>query len=149
MKQIVVAFAFVTAASAQDVGSWPCEKEDVRPNLQLDVRKRIFGQLNDATGAAFERSRIVLRKKSKKGLAQYRTVMTDENGQFDLGSVEPASYRFLAGPNRGWKQPKEVVCGESSKCEINLALEVNPTDEPFAQCPINDERFYWQLTADH
>jgi hypothetical protein len=101
MKLSVVAVAFVTAGFAQNVGSWSGEEEEVQPNLQLKVGKHVFGRLNDASGAAFEHSRVILRRKSKKKFAEYRTVMTDENGKFDAGSVEPGSYRFLPRPNRG------------------------------------------------
>ena len=140
----VVSIAIVVScaplASAQKVSMpWeiPCDKERVQPNLVLKSNKHVYGELKDPTGAVFEKSKLVVRRQAKKGqFIDYRITLTDASGRFDLKSVEPGLYRFLPGPNRGWKQPKEVSCSESSECEIKLVLDLNPTDQPFAQCPI-------------
>jgi hypothetical protein len=131
---VVVVLASVTVG--QNVGDWACENEDARPNLELKERSKVFGQLNDPTGAPFGDSKVVLRRRVGNKFVERRVVKTDASGRFDLGVVDPGSYRFLPGPNRGWKQPKAVECGGSSGCEIKLVLELNPTDQPFAQCPI-------------
>jgi hypothetical protein len=136
LKLTVVVAVLVSTAVAQSVGYWPCSKENPQPNLQLKTEKHLFGELRDPSGAAFERSRVILRKKRKTTFVGYRDVTTDANGKFDLGLVGPGSYRFLPGPNRAWKQPKQVTCGDSAQCELQLVLESNPTDLPFAQCPI-------------
>jgi hypothetical protein len=115
----------------------PCREEQVQPNFELKVRNHVSGEIRDPTGATFQGSGVILRKQIEKGrFADYRTVSTDKNGHFDLKSVDPGKYRFLPGPNRGWRQPKEVVCGSSVDCEIKLTLEPSPTDQPFAGCPI-------------
>ena len=88
-------------------------------------------------GAAIQDSKVTLRKQDdKRKFVDYRTVMTDKNGRFDLKLVDSGKYRFLPAPNRAWRQPKEVVCDSSQDCEVNLTLEQNPTDLPFAGCPI-------------
>jgi len=136
----LVIFALLLVCYGQKViEPWeiPCGKEIVQPNLVLKVTTHIYGELRDSSRAALEKSKVRLRKQTKMGrFVEYRTATTDGQGRFDFKSVEAGSYRFLPGPNRGWKQPKEVSCWESSDCEINLTVELNPTDMPFAQCPI-------------
>jgi len=140
MRTIALIAVLVTTSLAQVVVEpWQvsCNEERVRPNIDVTVQQHVFGELRDPTGAAFQDSRVILRKQGGKGkFADYRTVISDKKGRFDLGSVEPGKYRFLPAPNRGWKQPKEVTCGGSPHCEIRLTLELNPTDQPFAGCPI-------------
>jgi len=62
--------------------------------------------------------------------------MTDDSGKFDFGEIESGKYRFLPAPNRGFKQPDNVSCGEQPNCALNLVLVGNPTDQPYAGCPI-------------
>ncbi|MGA7908720.1 MAG: carboxypeptidase-like regulatory domain-containing protein, partial [Candidatus Sulfotelmatobacter sp.] len=115
----------------------PCSEETVTPNLELANRTRVAGQLKDATGAPFADSKVHLRMAGAKGkFVAYRTVTTNKEGQFDLGFVDAGKYRLLPAPNRGFKQPKEVRCYEGRDCELNLVLLANPTDQPFAGCPI-------------
>jgi hypothetical protein len=140
MRSTIVIFVLLSTLPAQvvvDPSVTPCKKESLRPNLEVKVRKHILGQVNDATGAAFQGSKVLLRKLGKQGeFVEYRSAVTDTNGRFDLKSVEPGTYRFLPAPNRGWRQPREVACNESRECDIKLVLELNSTDQPFAQCPI-------------
>lgn len=135
-----IIFASQLARSAQKViEPWkvPCGDETIQPNLVLKSAKHLYGQLKDPTGAAFEKSKVILRRQTKKGeFLNDRVAVTDTNRRFDLKSVESGLYRVLPGRNRGWKQPKEVSCSESPECGIKLVLELSPTDQPFAQCPI-------------
>jgi len=136
-RLVVAAFAFAGVSSAQNVGNWPCPEENLQPNLTLKKNVHVCGVLKDPTGAAFETSKVLLGKQTQKGkFVEYRSALSDKDGHFDLKIVEPGKYRLLPGPNRGWKQPKGINCGELSDCEIKLVLEPNPTDMPFAQCPV-------------
>jgi hypothetical protein len=140
MKAIVAILVLVSSAGSQVViepSQISCREELVKPNLEVTVRQRITGELKDATGAAFSKSAVVLRKQDAQGkFFDYRRVVTRTNGEFDLRTVEPGQYRFLPAPNRGWKQPSGVTCRETPECRIKLVLEINPTDQRFAGCPI-------------
>jgi hypothetical protein len=115
----------------------PCREETVRPNLKLKDSREVSGQLTDATGAPFVDSQVLLRAADGKGkFVAYRTVNTNKQGRFDFGKVEAGSYRFLPAPNRGFKQPNKVTCAGDRDCQINLVLQVNPTDQEFVGCPI-------------
>ena len=115
----------------------PCDEETIKPNLELKASSRLYGELKDASGAPFAESQVTLRKLDDKGkFVAYRTATTTKEGHFDLGTVELGRYRFLPGPNRGWKQPKEVQCWEGRDCEVKLVLQANPTDQEFCNCPI-------------
>jgi hypothetical protein len=115
----------------------PCHEETVRSNLKLKDSQHISGQLEDATGAPFVDSQVLLRIADSNGkFVAYRTVNTDKEGRFDFGKVDAGNYRFLPAPTRGFKQPKEVTCAEGRNCELKLVLQVNPTDQEFAGCPI-------------
>jgi len=131
---------FASCALAQKVvAPWevPCSAETVQPNLELKEPHRFFGELRDATGAPFLDSQVLLRKLDSKGkFVSYRTVTTNREGRFDLGTVDAGKYRFLPAPNRGFKQPKEVQCWEGQDCEVKLTLQVNPTDQEFSGCSI-------------
>jgi len=134
----VLALAWV--ASAQTVAMpWevPCAEGTVRSNLELKQKRQVSGKLEDPTGTPFVDSKVALRRyDGKSKFVVYRTVTTDKAGHFDFGSVERGKYRFLPGPNRGWKQPNDVTCIGDRDCEISLVLRVNPTDQLFAGCPI-------------
>ena len=137
----MVAILVLLAASSGQVivqpSQIPCAEEVVQPNLDVKSRQRIFGQLKEPTGAAFEDSKVLLRKQTEKGkFVDYRSTLTDKDGRFDLKLVEPGRYRLLPAPNRGWKQPRRIACSGESECEVNMVLELNPTDQPFAGCPI-------------
>jgi hypothetical protein len=140
VTRISCIFVLAVECGAQTVitpSQIPCSEEHVQPNFELKIRQHVSGELLDPTGAVFQDSVVILRKQDDKGrFADYRRVTTDETGHFDLKFVDPGKYRFLPARNRGWRQPKEVVCETSRECEIRLTLELNPTDEPFAGCPI-------------
>jgi hypothetical protein len=141
MKTMFAILVLLTTSSAQKVVQpWqiPCREEVVQPNLDVKSSQHVFGQLRDPTGAPFQDSRVLLRKQTEKErFVEYRNVLTDKDGHFDLRVVEPGRYRLLPGPNRGWKQPLSVTCGGSvSECELKLVVAINPTDQPFAGCPI-------------
>jgi hypothetical protein len=63
-------------------------------------------------------------------------ISTNGDGRFDLGIVKPGSYRLLASPNRGFKQPSALQCQGGKECEVRITLIANPTDELGASCPI-------------
>jgi hypothetical protein len=115
----------------------PCSEEIVHSNLELKEKLFVSGELKDPTGAPFSNSKVLLNTRDTKGnFVLYRSVVTGKDGHFDLGLVDAGQYRFLPAPNRGWKQPRQVGCTGQDRCEINLILQVNPTDLPFAACPI-------------
>ena len=115
----------------------PCSEESVSANLELKESHHIFGELKDSSGAPFVDSQMFLRRLGPKGtFVSFRRVVTNKEGRFDLGTVEAGTYRFLPSPNRGFKQPKEVHCWEARDCELNLTLQTNPTNQPYAGCPI-------------
>jgi hypothetical protein len=140
MRTIIAILVWVSTLSAQVViQPWetPCNEEVVRPNFKVRIRQRTFGRLSDPTGAPLNESKVVLRKKTPKGrFVDYREVLTNKEGYFDLKVVEPGEYRFLPAPNRGWKQPNSVACTSGSECELKLVLELNPSDQSFVGCPI-------------
>jgi hypothetical protein len=156
MKTLVAIFVLLGGALAQHevkprmeevkpqvIEPWqiPCGEELVSTNFELRGKRHVFGRLTDPTGALLKDSRVLLKRQSDKGkFADYRSTLTDKEGRFELKLVESGKYRFLPGPNRGWKQPKSVSCkpeGEGEgDCELNLVVALNPTDQPFAGCPI-------------
>jgi hypothetical protein len=131
---------FAIAALGQKVirpDQIPCSEEIVRPNFELKERLRVSGQLKDPTGAPLADSKIILRTAGEKDkFVLYRVGSTNDEGHFDLGAVEAGRYRFLAAPNRGFRQPVKVACDQGRDCEISVVLQANPTDQPFAGCPI-------------
>jgi protocatechuate 3,4-dioxygenase beta subunit len=140
MKIAISVLVLASAAWTQTVvhpSQVPCADEEVQSNLQVKTARHISGELKDPTGAPFADSKVELRLAgSNKKFVTYRKTATDKLGHFDLGEVEPGKYRFLAAPNRGWKQPKEISCGRQPHCELSLVLELNATDQPYAGCPI-------------
>jgi hypothetical protein len=140
MKTTLTILVLVSSAASQVViEPWqiPCREEVVKSNLEVRVPQHITGELKDATGAPFSKSAVFLGRQQADGkFVDYRSVVTSQNGEFDLKIVEPGVYRFLPAPNRGWKQPARVNCGQTSECRVKLVVEGNPTDQPFAGCPI-------------
>jgi hypothetical protein len=127
------------AIAQKVIAPWeiPCNEETVKPNLELTGRTRVAGHLKDDAGAPFADSKVLLRMTDAKGkFVPFRAVSTNKEGQFDFGVVDSGKYRFLPAPNRGFKQPKETKCYEGRDCELNLVLQVNPSDKPFDGCPI-------------
>jgi len=154
MKTVVTILALICTSFAQKemkprmeevnpqiIEPWqvPCNEEVVTANLELKSKEHVFGRLTDPSGAPLGESRVLLRRQNeKRKFVGYRDALTDKDGRFDLKLVELGKYRFLPGPNRGWRQPKNVLCSHEFKsdCELNLVLELNPTDQPFNGCPI-------------
>ncbi len=143
---ILLLFIATACASAQveahrdevdlRIGVYGCNEEIVRPNLKLESPTKFIGTIKDETGAPFENSKVELRIQKPDGTqTPYRTVTTDNQGRFDFGTVVAGTYRLLASPHRGFKQPEQVLCPRG-KCEVNLVIKANKTDQPFAGCPI-------------
>jgi len=92
----------------------PCNEEIVKSNFEARTQQHVTGQLSDQARAPIQDWRVILRKEDEKGkFIDYREVLTDKTGRFDLGLVEEGKYRFLPGPNRAFVTPKEVTCGEA------------------------------------
>ena len=71
--------------------------EHIKPNLELDRTTRVSGRVIDQSGAPFKKSRIELRKyMSEERQITAKTVLTDQNGKFDLDATKPGKYRLLA-----------------------------------------------------
>lgn len=68
--------------------------------------------------------------------ATVKVTTTDENGYFDMGTVNAGKYRLLASPHRGFQQPTDLKSPSGDRCELNVALQANPTDLPVSVCPI-------------
>ena len=113
-----------------------CDSEKMQPNLELQQQTHITGRVTDIAGVPLKKSQVELRTCiSQHNQVTVKVTATDESGHFDLGTVKKGTYRLLASPNRVWKQPTKLECvGE--KCDLNIALQINPTDLPDAGCPI-------------
>lgn len=114
-----------------------CEKaEHLTPNLSVAEMAHISGILVDDSGAPLKTSHVELRIFiSAKQQRSVKTVVTDEHGQFDLGTVDPGQYRLLASATRAFAQPKTLAC-TGKDCKFNITLHTNPTDLPLSICPI-------------
>jgi hypothetical protein len=108
----------------------------LRPNLQLQQATHITARVTDTPGAPLKRSLVELREYiSLRRQVTVKTITTDDDGRFDLGTVQKGKYRLLPSPTRAWKQPTKLECASES-CELNIVLVINPTDLPDAGCPI-------------
>jgi hypothetical protein len=138
MKIVAAMVLFASAAFAQMVigpEQIPCSEEVVRSNFAANGK--IHLELKDSSGAQFVTSKMVLKRADEKEkLVLYRPISTNKDGHFDLGVGDVGRYRFRLAPNRGFKQPVRALCREGRHCEIKLLLQANPTDQPFAGCPI-------------
>jgi hypothetical protein len=113
-----------------------CNNEKLKPNLELQQSTHITGRVTDIVGNPLKKSRVELRTYISEGKqVTVKVTMTDENGYFDLGTAQKGKYRLLPAPSRAWKQPSRLECTDE-KCDLNIALQVNPTDLPDAGCPI-------------
>ena len=113
-----------------------CNGEKIEPNLELQQQTHITGRVTDIAGVPLKNSPVELRSYiSQHNQVTVKVTSTGENGQFDLGTVKKGTYRLLASPNRVWKQPTKLECA-GEKCDLNIALQINPTDLPDAGCPI-------------
>jgi len=111
--------------------------ETIRPNLELQEPTRILGRVTDIMGAPLMKSRVELRKYiSQRKQMTVKVTTTDEKGYFDLGTAAAGKFRLLASANRGFKQPTDLKCPIGNTCELNIALQVNPTDQCDSVCPI-------------
>jgi hypothetical protein len=114
-----------------------CESEQAKANLGLRTATVITGQVRDETGAPFKNSEIRLRSVSVSSVQpEELQTRSDEEGRFRLDEAEPGSYRLLASPNRGFAQPGLLDCFENMQCKLEITLTANPTDQPYARCPI-------------
>jgi hypothetical protein len=93
------------------------------------------GRVTDIEGVPLKKSQVeLLGYVSKEKTVRLKTVTTDDNGNFDLGTIEKGEHRLLALPNRIFQQPPKVECPEKN-CQLNIALQVNATDQPESACP--------------
>ena len=114
-----------------------CSSEVVLPNLVLQSRTVITGDVKDETGAPFKNSQVVLRKVSDIPLQPgYLDAKTDANGAFKFDEAEPGNYRLLASPNRAFAQPEKLDCYERRNCNLEIVLKANGTDRPYAGCTV-------------
>ena len=111
--------------------------EPLRPNLVLTIDTTVQGRVTDQTKAPFKNSPVELRRFISEFKQQsVKKLSTDADGKFDLGTVKRGKYRLLLSPDRGFKQPEELECWQTSKCTLDTVLIVNPTDQLANSCPI-------------
>jgi hypothetical protein len=115
-----------------------CAAESTPSNLSLKVPTILSGRLVDQTGAAFKNSDVRLVRLSEWEAMQPHDLYskTDVEGKFTFDEAESGEYRLLASPNRGFVQPDKLDCYEQPECKLEIVLKVNPTDLPYAACPI-------------
>jgi len=114
-----------------------CSSEVTKPNLLLKSETTISGVVKDETGAPLKNSEVSLRTHSAVELQPaYLDVKTDAFGRFVFESAEPGEYRLLASPHRGFAQPEKLDCGHERECNLEITLKTNPTDLPYAACPV-------------
>jgi Carboxypeptidase regulatory-like domain len=114
-----------------------CSSEVLLPNLVLQSRTVITGDVRDETGAPFQNSQVVLSKLSDIPLQPaYLDAKTDVNGAFKFDEAEPGNYRLLASPNRAFAQPEKLDCYERRDCKLEIVLKANSTDRQYAGCSV-------------
>ncbi len=123
--------------ASSDTNRDKCGSEVLRPNLILRGPAVISGHVKDETGAPFKRSQLELKKLSDSILQPaYLDAKTDEEGRFTFDEAEPGDYRLLASPTRAFSQPERLDCQGLSDCRLEIVLKANPTDLPYAGCPV-------------
>jgi hypothetical protein len=114
--------------------------EKIQPNLKLKNSVHLMGTVlwsynqPEEFGESIKNSKVELRKYiSRRKQKILKVVMTDANGHFDLGTVEPGKYRLLPAQTRAFKQPVKLECppGQST-CDLKIGLRLNATDQPDA-----------------
>jgi 5-hydroxyisourate hydrolase-like protein (transthyretin family) len=115
-----------------------CKKvEVIVPNLKLHKNTLLRGRITDATGAPFKTSKVELRRFINESKQKtIKTMITNSNGEFNLGQVKSGEYRLLASPTRAFQQPETLECFDHENCELNIVLKVNSSDMPESVCPI-------------
>lgn len=118
--------------------------ETIQPNLELKNSVHLMGTVlwsynqPEEFGELIKNSKVELRKYISRGKQKIlKVVMTDANGHFDLGTVEPGKYRLLPAQTRAFKQPARLECppGQNT-CDLKIGLRLNATDQPEEICPI-------------
>jgi hypothetical protein len=144
---VLIAFAPVTFGQVVFVGKQPdkdwCYKaETIQSNLDLSESTHVLGRIFVAGAgltpdtAPLKNSRVELRKYvSERKQTTVKVITTNENGYFDMGTVKPGEYRFLASSTRALQQPTDLKC-KGKECELNIGLKLNPTDMPLSVCPV-------------
>ena len=143
MRNAIVVLLFVAMASlaeCQLVSNGPpdphdCDKLKVQPNLTIELDTRIHGRLIDASGDPFRNSKVELRaflSPTKQVITS--TVMTDDNGNFQIEDVKAGRYRLVASQARGFQQPELQKC-KSRECELSITLHPGSSDTPDSICP--------------
>ena len=111
--------------------------EPLYPNLVLTRDTKITGRITDQTMEPFRNSAIQVRRfVSATKQVPAKKASTDDNGNFDLGTVKRGKYRLLLSPSRAFKQPEKLECWANKECSLNAVLIVNPTDQLTTNCPI-------------
>jgi len=142
MRLLCTMFLVTAFASAQLVQVGPvdpryCDKEGVAPNLELQVRQEFSGTLRDQTGEPFKLAKIEVRWTGADGTQQVSRSVTDSQGRFRFESLAAGRYRFVASASRLFQQPNAVVCkADEAKCQREITLKANPTDQPYMFCPV-------------
>jgi hypothetical protein len=133
--------SFSSSASAQLVGSYKCDDEQLRPNLHIAEGANVSGTLVDTSGAAL--SKIVLQIQNPHNTWVLKSVAVNDRGEFDFGRIPPGEFRlvpvkFLNGKASripGFDPPRDLICFDGKPCELRITLPLRPTDQPFENCP--------------
>jgi hypothetical protein len=111
--------------------------ETIQPNLVVRGTTHVIGSVSDQSGGVMPNSRVELRRYiSQRKQVTVNVISTDDGGHFDLGTVNRGNYRLLASPHRGFKQPPTLQCRAGTKCELEIVLFANGTDQLDSSCPI-------------
>jgi hypothetical protein len=126
---------------AQLVGTYRCEDERVLPNLHLAKPVQLTGIVVDGSGAKF--TGISMQLEKAHASKELITVVVDDKGRFDFGTVSPGEFRLLpvklqngkSARVPGFDPPPSSSCFDDKICELRVVLPARPTDMPYTFCP--------------
>ncbi|MGP8175336.1 MAG: hypothetical protein ACLP7O_12425 [Terracidiphilus sp.] len=140
---LLAIFMQPTGIKGQLIKYYPCESEIVTPNLTIAKPVKLTGSLSTRTGQPIHLNMITIDvRKPWKNKVLFSAVL-DEQGRFDLGTVPAGKYRLVTFWMDGkrvrrlplFDQPKSMSCSSEDVCNLEIALDLHGTDQPFEFCP--------------